>query len=49
MTKTKNKMKNTKYHTFGTIPKSNKKIIIRGKIDTLDTKYMTAPFLGTGT
>ena len=25
---------NTKYRTFGTIPKSNTKIVERGKIDT---------------
>ena len=30
-------MKNTKYHTVGTIPKGNIKIVERGKIDTPDT------------
>jgi hypothetical protein len=28
-----NKLKNKKYHTVGTVPKSNIKIIERGKID----------------
>ena len=32
-------MKNkTKYHTVGTIPKSNIKIVERGKIDTFNTQ-----------
>ena len=30
------------YDTVGTIPKSNIRIIERGKIDTLTHKYMTA-------
>ena len=30
----RSKMKNKKYHTVGTIPKSNRKIVERGKIDT---------------
>ena len=30
-------MKNQKYHTVGTIPKSNIKIVERGKIDTANT------------
>jgi hypothetical protein len=30
----RSKMKNKKYHTVGTIPKSNIKIAERGKIDT---------------
>jgi hypothetical protein len=30
-------MKNPKYHTVGTIPKSNIKIVERGKIDTINT------------
>ena len=29
-------MKNKKYHTVGTIPKYNRKIVERGKIDTLN-------------
>jgi len=32
-----NKIKNKEYHTVGTIPKSNIKIVERGKIDTLNT------------
>ena len=32
------KMKYKKYHTAGTIPKSNIKIAERGKIDTPNTK-----------
>ena len=31
-------MKNKKYHTVGTVPKSNRKIVERGKIDTLSTQ-----------
>jgi hypothetical protein len=31
-----------KYDTVGTIPKSNIKIMERGKIDTLTHKYMTS-------
>ena len=31
-------MKNKKYHTVGTIPKSYIKIVERGKIDTPNTK-----------
>jgi len=34
-----NKMKKKKYHTVGTIPKSNRKIVERGKIDTLTLIY----------
>jgi hypothetical protein len=30
-----NKMKNKKYHTVGTFPKSNRKIVDRGRIDSL--------------
>jgi hypothetical protein len=30
-----------KYHTFGTVPKSRRKIVKRGKIDILTHKYMT--------
>jgi len=33
-----NKMKNKKYHTVGTIPKSNIKFVERGKIDTPNTQ-----------
>ena len=44
-----NNMKNNKYHTVGTVPKSNIKIVERGKIET--HKYMTSHILllGTGT
>jgi hypothetical protein len=31
-------MKNKKYHTFGTAPKANRKIIQRGKIVTAKTQ-----------
>jgi len=34
----KNKMKNKKYHTAGTVSKSNRKIIERGKIGTPNTQ-----------
>jgi hypothetical protein len=30
-------MKNKKYHTVGTVPKYNIKIVERGKIDTFNT------------
>jgi len=30
-------MKNKQYHTVGTVPKANRKIIERGKIDTPNT------------
>jgi hypothetical protein len=30
-----------KYHTFGTVTKSRRKIVKRGKIDILTHKYMT--------
>ena len=49
---TKNVMKNIKYQTVGTVPKSNNKHIVetlnRGKMDTLNTicMYITAHFLG---
>jgi hypothetical protein len=33
-----NKMKNIKYHTVGTIPKANIKIVERGKINTPNTQ-----------
>jgi hypothetical protein len=38
-------MKNQTYHTVGTVPKFNKNIIERRKIDTLTHTYMTAHFL----
>jgi hypothetical protein len=31
-------MKNKKYHTVGTVPKSNKKIVERGKLDSHSTQ-----------
>ena len=39
--KIKNKMKNQRYHTVGTIPKSNIKIAERGQIDTPSTHTHT--------
>jgi hypothetical protein len=33
----KQKKKNKKYHTVGTVPKYNIKIVERGKIDTFNT------------
>ena len=46
-----NKMKNEKYHTVGTIPKSNIKILERGKIDTPNTQIQdrSLSWFGTGT
>ena len=46
-----NKMKSKKYHTVGTIPKSNIKIVKRGKIDTPNTQIhdWSIFWLGTGT
>jgi hypothetical protein len=38
-----NKLKTKKYHAVGTVPKHSRKIVERGKIDTLN-KYMTALF-----
>ena len=40
-----------KYHTVGTIPKSNRKIVERGKIDTFNTQIYDhwLSLLGTGT
>jgi len=32
------KMKNKKYHTVGTVPKSNRKIVERGKVYTPNTQ-----------
>lgn len=43
-----NKMNNNKYHNFGNITKSNNKIEEICKID-IPNKYMTAPWLDTGT
>jgi len=37
-------MKNKKYHTVGTIPKSYIKIVERGKIDTPNTKKIKVCF-----
>ena len=34
------KLKNKKYHTVGTGPKSNRKIVENGKIDTLNTQFV---------
>ena len=39
-------MKNKKYHTVGTIPKSNIKIIERGKIDTTNIQIHDSHFPG---
>ena len=36
MSQCMNKMKNNEYHTSGTIPKSNIKIVERGKFDTIN-------------
>jgi len=40
-----------KYHIIGTVPKSNKKIVDRGKIDTPNTIIhdRSLSMLGTGT
>jgi len=38
--------KTNKFHTFGTVPKSNIKIVERGKIIHLTHKYMIAHFHG---
>ena len=45
------KMKKIKCHTVGTFPKSNIKIVERGKIDTPDTQIHAhfLSWLGTGT
>jgi hypothetical protein len=40
-------MKNSKYHTVGTDPKSNSEIVRTGKIDTLTQKFQT--FVGMST
>jgi hypothetical protein len=44
-------MKNSKYHTVGTIPKSNIKIVERGKFDTPNTQLHahSLSWLGTVT
>jgi hypothetical protein len=44
-------MREKKSHAVGTIPKSNIKIVERGKIDTLYTQILdrSLPWLGTGT
>ncbi len=39
-------MRNKTYHRIETIPKSNIKIVERGKINTIKNKYMTAHFPG---
>jgi hypothetical protein len=46
-----NQMKNRKYHAVGTVPKSNIKIIERGKIDMPNTQiHARSPtWLGTYT
>jgi len=46
-----NKMKDKKYHTYVTVPKSNRKIVERGKLDTPDTKIHdhSLSWLDTGT
>jgi hypothetical protein len=45
------KMKNNKYHTVGTVPKSNRKIVERDKIDTSNTQIhdLSLFWLATGT
>jgi len=44
-------LKNKKYHTVGTLSKSNRTIVERGKIDTLDIQIHdpSLSWLGTGT
>ena len=44
-------MKTKKYHTVRTVPKSNRKIAERGKIDTPNTQIYDGSLfmLGTGT
>jgi hypothetical protein len=46
ITDTSNKIKNRKKNTVGIIPKSNIKVVEKGKIDTLTHKYLTAHFPG---
>ena len=44
-------MTNIKYHSVGTFPKSNRKIVERSKVDTPSTHIYDPllPWLGTGT
>ena len=44
-------MKAKKYHTVGTIPKFNRKIVERGQIDNPNTQIhdLSLSWLGTGT
>jgi hypothetical protein len=42
-------MKNKKYHTVGTVPKSNGKIVESGKIDTHNTHDRSLSWFGSGT
>ena len=46
-----NKMENKIYHTVGTVPKSNRKIVERGKIDTSNVEIhdISLSWSGTGT
>jgi hypothetical protein len=37
-----NQMKNGKYHAIGTVPKSNIKIVERGKIDMPNTRLLSS-------
>jgi hypothetical protein len=39
-------MKNKKYHTVGTIPIPNRKLMERGKNNTLSHKYITTYLYG---
>ena len=47
----KNKEKSKNYHTVGTFPKSNRKIVEKGKINTLSTQINdhSLSWLSTGT
>ena len=38
-------MKSQKYHTVGTVPNFNRKIVERGKFDSLNTYVMTRQIL----
>jgi len=44
-------MKNKNYHIVGTVPKSNRKIVEKGKIDDPNTQIhdVTLPWVGRGT
>ena len=44
-----NNMKNQKYHTVRTVPKSNRKIVESGKIDTSNIHDHSLSWLGTAT